>query len=996
MVILEQSQLQSQQLMAKKHLTITYHFSANSMNLSSTQSQSIETGHASKSRKGMPKRMANYDVIKLIGKGGFSKVLLVRQKSSGKLFAMKIINKEMIKQREFCAGGELFYHLQIRRRFTEAQTKFISAQIILALEYLHKNDVLYRDLKVSTIDQFNTYLQPENVLVDIDGNIKLSDFGLSKENFKFNHLSDSFCGSPEYISPEMLLRGLHSRMLDFYQFGALLYEMLTGLPPCYNENKDVMYQQIMKKNPQYPQFLSPDAVNILKGLLQKEPEERLGFKNQFEEIKQHPFYKEINWNAMVKKEFDSKIPNQVKYILRPILGRSYFDTQYLEKLTEELIADLFQENDIKKPSQQNSRQNQQQIQLTYNFKPVQSTLDGIEDESPIKIQDKLKSNQSKEKVHVTGSGNLVFGKSIQNLQSQVQKNNEQKVDMIQSSSPISMSRSIQNQILFSIKTIENNHSNPQTPDYFQSNVKQNQDLSMNDIQPVELQKPISLAKIIKNYENQYLFDDPIGSGQIPQLNVKIQQEDSPSCQTDSSFDDQPLLEEIKIQNMQKHEDEDNPYDFGKLINGDINNYSNEMDGKQRCKSLTPLREINIESQLSQYFDQFNYQVTTKNQSVVQTKPKGAPRKQSQIEQLSNGFLNLKELSKQVIRKRNQLTNTNKKYNELNERYTLNMIKFNEKLNNIVSERKRNLTNKTFEKSTSKVRVSSNQIKSRSLSRNQSQSKIKSQTHTRNPSYLNHNKSQNNGSRNSQGEFQFINLYPKEKKSFQEMIRTIKVIENKVSEDQSEVNSHFNNKMHKLSSVDNQSSSSPSDVYSQMAIAQQSDISRISESHGLQKANDSPLRRIFNQRMNEVRSSIIKPKATNETGQKQKRQSFSIILKDKPVTEYREKQPNMKINILSTEVLDKQKDEVEIQKINLKAGAQTPQYNQMQNRQRKTSSQTIDYNNHPNNKKVNQPKVSSNTMQHSQQMTLIQSSNIPLKLKSGHMKPVRQLSNINKL
>lgn len=78
-------------------------------------------------------------------------------------------------------------------------------------------------------------------MVDIDGNIKISDFGLSRENFKINHHSDSFCGSPEYISPEMLLRGIHSRMIDFYQLGALLYEMLTGLPPNYSEDKEQMY-----------------------------------------------------------------------------------------------------------------------------------------------------------------------------------------------------------------------------------------------------------------------------------------------------------------------------------------------------------------------------------------------------------------------------------------------------------------------------------------------------------------------------------------------------------------------------------------------------------------------------------------------------------------------------------------------------------------------------------------------------------------------------------
>ena len=121
----------------------------------------------------------------------------------------------------------------------------------MALEYLHQRDIIYRDLK------------PENILVDFNGHVKLTDFGLCRKNFKRRDRSNSLCGSPEYICPEMLNSGEHSRMLDFYQVGALLYELLTGLPPNYSEDRTKLFTNIAKENPNYPTFLSKDAVNLL-------------------------------------------------------------------------------------------------------------------------------------------------------------------------------------------------------------------------------------------------------------------------------------------------------------------------------------------------------------------------------------------------------------------------------------------------------------------------------------------------------------------------------------------------------------------------------------------------------------------------------------------------------------------------------------------------------------------------------------------------------------
>jgi len=162
---------------------------------------------------------------------------------------------------EFCAGGEIFYHMNKVQRFSEKVSKFYFAEILLAIEYLHANNVFYRDLK------------PENILLDDEGHIKLADFGISRINFSERDRSTSFCGSPEYMSPEMLRASrVHGRCVDFYALGALLYEMLTGLPPHFSENRDEMYKRILNNNVEYPRYLSPMAKSLLKGLLVKIPE----------------------------------------------------------------------------------------------------------------------------------------------------------------------------------------------------------------------------------------------------------------------------------------------------------------------------------------------------------------------------------------------------------------------------------------------------------------------------------------------------------------------------------------------------------------------------------------------------------------------------------------------------------------------------------------------------------------------------------------------------
>eukprot|EP00347_Sterkiella_histriomuscorum_P000586 403375278 len=905
-------------------------------------------------------KMANYEVIKIIGKGGFSKVLLVRQKSSGKLFAMKIINKEMIKKRgkikqimternillkskhpyiiqleeafqskyhlhlvlEFCPGGELFYHLQLRGRFSEAQTRFISAQIICALEYLHSNEILYRDLK------------PENVLVDIEGHIKISDFGLSRENFKFSNISDSFCGSPEYISPEMLLRGIHTRMIDFYQLGALLYEMLTGLPPNYSENKELMYQQIMKESPEMPEYLSPHAISLLSGLLQKQPEKRIGFQHQFEELKSHDFYRSVNWPKIMRKDFESQYPaTQIRQVLRPVLGRSYFDTTYIEQLSEDLIKQLYEEKEvnnspIKRVSNNDLVHQRNQVGHNLAFRgneeeKVQQESDLMptnrvskvtqfnqekmrNDElkafenstSPRMLKDQLLQNETIGAMNnVTGSGNLIFGKSIDNTPSQDIKINNSKIKY---SSPAINKK--QGDI---DREFQSNYNSSQSKKQLpiMQNIKSSQTSGYNFSNPQNssggTRKLSSFLGSVNidyinpsNLNNQQLSQNllPIGSGQIPYLGEKMMHgDDSPSFESEEdqnsvSPDYTPIhkieddvervsdilfekqygyqkkniqdkIFEIKQDNKNKFViklQNDEPFlyqDFAYQLDKEVNNQQNKNSEdniydhqdieitEQRCKSLTPklnqhLTDNNIGSNI--YFDHFNfnkdielqqqnllldYKLEALNQNISQTPNQGTfkqgreingdkntsqrtLRKQSQADiVIKNGYLNLKELTQHASTNKNQnskprqhfgqQTSSNVagsyKSREVNEKYTLNLIRFNEKLNNIVSERRRNPINKLANQNQrSQSRNSQNPILKNNATtavRNTQQNQDQTKTTSVNLQQL-----------KQQERMKYINSQAK----FQDMIKTIKVQENKIDLYTNNQSSKYNYKNNSIS------------------------------------------------------------------------------------------------------------------------------------------------------------------------------------------------------
>jgi serum/glucocorticoid-regulated kinase 2 len=272
----------------------------------------------------------------LIGRGTFGKVYLVKNKTTGTIHAMKSIRKDIVLQNDsleslmveklillqvrhpfiiamdavfaneeriyfvmpFIQGGELFKHLSEARRFSEDRVRFYATQIALALGYLHKSNIYYRDLK------------PENILLDRNGYILLADFGLAKiKNPETGEDPNSFCGTPEYLSPEMIDGTGHDHTLDWWALGVLIYEMIIGIPPFYHENQHQMYQRIQQGSLKWPDpvrhgiSISEEAKDLIIRLLEKKRKQRLGQEGDVEEVLSHPFFAgKIDTEALMAKK----------------------------------------------------------------------------------------------------------------------------------------------------------------------------------------------------------------------------------------------------------------------------------------------------------------------------------------------------------------------------------------------------------------------------------------------------------------------------------------------------------------------------------------------------------------------------------------------------------------------------------------------------------------------------------------------------------------------
>jgi len=287
-----------------------------------------------------PYSLADFELIRVIGRGSYAKVLMVELRRTRRVYAMKVIKKELVTDDEdidwvqtekhvfetasnhpflvglhscfqtasrlffvieFVRGGDLMFHMQRQRRLPEEHARFYSAEISLALNFLHEKGIIYRDLKL------------DNVLLDHEGHIKLTDYGMCKEGIRPGDTTSTFCGTPNYIAPEILRGEDYSFSVDWWALGVLLYEMLAGRSPFdivgASENpdqntEDYLFHVILEKTIRIPRSLSVKASSVLKGFLNKNPADRLGCRREsgFVDIIQHPFFKSVDWDMLERKQ----------------------------------------------------------------------------------------------------------------------------------------------------------------------------------------------------------------------------------------------------------------------------------------------------------------------------------------------------------------------------------------------------------------------------------------------------------------------------------------------------------------------------------------------------------------------------------------------------------------------------------------------------------------------------------------------------------------------
>lgn len=191
---------------------------------------------------------------------------------------------------EFVNGGELFAHLRKQVRLTTADARFYAAEIVLAFEYLHSLDIVYRDLK------------PENLLIDVEGHLKLTDFGFAKV---VEDRTWTLCGTPEYLAPEIIQSKGHGKSVDWWALGILIFEMLVGTPPFYDEDPMNIYKKVIEGYVAYPDFMDVRAKDLIRKLLVYDRTKRFGcLKNGAADIRRHRFFKSTDWQDCLYKQLD--------------------------------------------------------------------------------------------------------------------------------------------------------------------------------------------------------------------------------------------------------------------------------------------------------------------------------------------------------------------------------------------------------------------------------------------------------------------------------------------------------------------------------------------------------------------------------------------------------------------------------------------------------------------------------------------------------------------
>ncbi|OHS95205.1 RAC family serine/threonine-protein kinase like protein [Tritrichomonas foetus] len=298
----------------------------------------------------IPASLNDFTILKVLGRGSYGKVQLVRHKKTKNLYAMKSLSKRKLAQfdligrsiternvlfqanhpfivsarysfqtdtkificLDYVQGGELFSRLAEEGSFSEARVKIYAAEIVLAISYLHSIEIIHRDLK------------PENILVNMKGNLKLTDFGLVKEKMGADSTTRTFCGTPEYIAPEMIQGRAYNKMVDWWSVGVLIYQMLFGRQPFYNHNTNELYKMIIMEEPLFPRNeASSLAVDFVGQLLKKNPSMRLGHESE-DEIFNHPWFNGIPWQQILEEQY----PMEWKPTIKDTTDTSQFAPEF--------------------------------------------------------------------------------------------------------------------------------------------------------------------------------------------------------------------------------------------------------------------------------------------------------------------------------------------------------------------------------------------------------------------------------------------------------------------------------------------------------------------------------------------------------------------------------------------------------------------------------------------------------------------------------------------
>ncbi|KAK5970119.1 putative serine/threonine protein kinase [Trichostrongylus colubriformis] len=303
--------------------------------------------------------LQHFALLKVLGKGSFGKVMLVELKGKNEFYAMKCLKKDVILEDDdtectyierrvlilasqcpflcqlFCSfqtneylffvmeylnGGDLMHHIQQVKKFDENRTRFYACEIIVALQFLHSNNIIYRDLKL------------DNILLDSEGHVKLADFGMAKtEMNRENGMASTFCGTPDYISPEIIKGQLYNEAVDFWSFGVLMYEMLVGQSPFHGEGEEELFDSILNERPYFPKTISKEAAKCLSALFDRNPNTRLGMPECPDgPIRQHSFFRGVDW-----KRFETR---QVPAPFKPNIKSSSDASNFDEDFTNEKAA----------------------------------------------------------------------------------------------------------------------------------------------------------------------------------------------------------------------------------------------------------------------------------------------------------------------------------------------------------------------------------------------------------------------------------------------------------------------------------------------------------------------------------------------------------------------------------------------------------------------------------------------------------------------------------